>query len=83
MGAADRDGHPADPDRKRITPKRSGMERLNHYFRIETELAEAGRFLRTEQRPIHHRDSAATPESELIESESEVGRGRLYGHCCD
>ena len=83
MGAANRHGHPAHPDRQRITAEGPGMKRLDHHFGIEAELTKAGGLLRTEQSPVDHGDSAAAPEGELIESEREVGRGRLNCHCCE
>ena len=41
MGAADRDGHPADPHRQRIAAERAAMERLDRDALVEAEVAQA------------------------------------------
>ena len=44
MDSADRDGHPPDADRERVTPERPEMERFDGDPGIEAKMTQAARF---------------------------------------
>ena len=78
MGAADRDGHPADPDRERIAAERAEVERLDRDAFVEAEVAQAaGLACRSSERPVDRRDARAACRSR---SSSREGRRRVI---CD
>ena len=67
MGAADGDGHPADPDRERIAPERAEVQRLDRNALVEAEVAQATGLAFLERGPVDRRDSRAGAELQLVE----------------
>lgn len=83
MGPANRHGHAPDPDRQRIAPEWTGMERLDQDVMVETEVTQAGGFMLAKSLPIDLGNSRARAEREFIQRKVEIGRGQLHRHCCD
>lgn len=68
MDSADRDGHPADADRERITTERPQMERFDTYAGVETEVAQTACLGIIKGSPVDRRDMGAGAEFEIVKA---------------
>ena len=68
VGAADRDGHPPDPDGQRILAERPKVERLDRDAFVEPEMAQAAGFGFTERGPVDGRNFGTRANLQLVEA---------------
>jgi hypothetical protein len=67
MLAANRDGHPSDPNRERIAPKRPEVKRLDRDALVKAKVAQAAGLSFAKRRPINRSDVRPRSEREIVE----------------